>query len=184
MAAPVRSLQLGFADDGNFPEGTTTRRAYDLLAEGFGPGFNGPLLVTAEVQNAQDRAAVAPLLAELVAADGVVSVNGPLPSDYANPDQSSAYMVQVYAATAPQDPAPRRAGGSAARRRPPGGRRRHDAGHERHRLRAVGRRLTVVRLLLVPAAMEMMGARNWWVPRWLDRLLPRLTIERAPTSSP
>ena len=43
---------------------------------------------------------------------------------------------------------------------------------------------TVVRLLLVPAAMELMGSRNWWVPRWLDRLLPRLTIDRAPTSSP
>ena len=43
---------------------------------------------------------------------------------------------------------------------------------------------TVVRLLLVPAAMELMGARNWWVPRWLDRLLPRLTIDRAPYSSP
>ena len=43
---------------------------------------------------------------------------------------------------------------------------------------------TVVRLLLVPAAMELMGARNWWVPRWLDRLLPRLTIDSAPNSSP
>ena len=104
MAVPVRSLQLGFADDGNFPEGATTRRAYDLLAEGFGPGFNGPLIVTAEVRNAQDRAAVGPLLAALGAADGVVSVNGPLPNDLANPERSSAYMVQVYAATAPQDP--------------------------------------------------------------------------------
>ena len=43
---------------------------------------------------------------------------------------------------------------------------------------------TVVRLLLVPAAMELMGARNWWVPRWLDRLLPRLTIDSTPKSSP
>ena len=141
MAAPVRSLQLGFADDGNFPEETTTRRAYDLLAEGFGPGFNGPLIVTAEVQDEQDRAAVGPLLAALAAADGVVSVNGPLPSDFANPERSPAYMVQVYAATAPQDPETAEAGGSTARRRAPRGRRRHDAGRERHRLRGAGRRL-------------------------------------------
>jgi RND superfamily putative drug exporter len=38
---------------------------------------------------------------------------------------------------------------------------------------------TLVRLLLVPATMELLGARNWWIPRWLDRLLPRTTIETA-----
>jgi RND superfamily putative drug exporter len=42
-------VRLGFSDDGNFPEDTTTRRAYDLLADGFGPGFNGPLLVAVKV---------------------------------------------------------------------------------------------------------------------------------------
>jgi RND superfamily putative drug exporter len=39
------SLRMGFADEGNFNEETTTRKAFDLLAEGFGPGFNGPFLV-------------------------------------------------------------------------------------------------------------------------------------------
>ena len=43
---------------------------------------------------------------------------------------------------------------------------------------------TIVRLLLVPAAMELLGERNWWVPRWLDRMLPRLTIERARELAP
>ncbi|MYD65673.1 MAG: MMPL family transporter [Chloroflexi bacterium] len=105
MASPALSLQLGFADDGNFPEETTTRRAYDLLAEGFGPGFNGPLIVTAEVQQAQDRAALQPLIDDLSNADGVVSVNGPLPNDLTDPSNASAYMLQVYPATAPQDPA-------------------------------------------------------------------------------
>ncbi|MCY4455461.1 MAG: MMPL family transporter [Chloroflexi bacterium] len=105
MAAPARSLQLGFADDGNFPEGTTTRRAYDLLADGFGPGFNGPLIVTAEVHDAQDRAAVGPLIAALGAEEGVVSVNGPLPNNLEDPANASAYMVQVFPATSPQDPA-------------------------------------------------------------------------------
>ena len=38
---------------------------------------------------------------------------------------------------------------------------------------------TVVRLVLVPATMELLGPRNWWLPRWLDRLLPRIDVERA-----
>ena len=105
MASPALSLQLGFADEGNFPEETTTRRAYDLLAEGFGPGFNGPLLVTAEPQAEGDRAAIEPLVATLSTTDGVASVNGPLPSDFANPANAAAYILQVYPATAPQDPA-------------------------------------------------------------------------------
>ena len=55
MALPVLSLRLGFSDESNYSEGTTTRRAYDLLVAGFGPGFNGPLIVTAEVTDAADR---------------------------------------------------------------------------------------------------------------------------------
>jgi RND superfamily putative drug exporter len=39
---------------------------------------------------------------------------------------------------------------------------------------------TVVRMVLVPATMELLGDRNWWVPRWLDRLLPRLDVEGEP----
>jgi RND superfamily putative drug exporter len=36
---------------------------------------------------------------------------------------------------------------------------------------------TIVRMLLVPATMELLGDRNWWVPRWLDRVLPRIDVE-------
>jgi RND superfamily putative drug exporter len=36
---------------------------------------------------------------------------------------------------------------------------------------------TVVRLLLVPATMELLGDRNWWLPKWLDRILPRINVE-------
>ena len=36
---------------------------------------------------------------------------------------------------------------------------------------------TIVRMLLVPATMELLGDRNWWLPRWLDRLLPRIHVE-------
>ena len=102
MASPALGLRLGFADDGNFPEETTTRRAYDLLAEGFGPGFNGPLIVTAVPGAEGDREALEPLIAALLRDDGVVSTNGPLPNNPANPE---AYMVQVFPTTAPQDPA-------------------------------------------------------------------------------
>src|SRR4051795_925875 len=49
LAIPVLSMQLGSADAGTDPTSTTTRRAYDLLAVGFGPGFNGPLQVVAEL---------------------------------------------------------------------------------------------------------------------------------------
>ena len=47
VALPFFSLRLGSSDQGNDPVGTTTRQAYDLLAAGFGPGFNGPLLLVA-----------------------------------------------------------------------------------------------------------------------------------------
>jgi RND superfamily putative drug exporter len=43
---------------------------------------------------------------------------------------------------------------------------------------------TVVRMVLVPATMELLGARNWWIPKWLDRVLPHLNVEgpHAPTA--
>ncbi|MER5495141.1 MMPL family transporter [Streptomyces sp. NPDC002490] len=48
LSLPLLSLRLGATDQGNHPEDLTTRQAYDLLADGFGPGFNGPLVVVAE----------------------------------------------------------------------------------------------------------------------------------------
>ena len=39
---------------------------------------------------------------------------------------------------------------------------------------------TIVRMVLVPATMELLGDRNWWMPRWLDRIMPRLQVERHP----
>ncbi|WP_183098123.1 MMPL family transporter [Nocardioides pelophilus] len=75
LAAPVLALDLGFPDDGTKPESRTERRAYDLIAEGFGPGANGPLVIAVDV--AQDRSVVAPL-AEAVNADpGIASVAEP-----------------------------------------------------------------------------------------------------------
>ena len=344
MASPALSLRLGFADEGNFPEHTTTRRAYDLLAEGFGPGFNGPLIITAEPDAFADRAAIPPLMEALGSAEGIASVNGPLPSDIDDPVNASAYMWQIYPATSPQDPAtpdlverlrsevvPAAVEGTAmdvnvtgvvalgvdftdylATRTPVffaavlvlsfvllmivfrsllvplkavvmnllsiaaaygvvvavfqwgwlGALIRIDAGpiepfipmmlfaivfglsmdyevfllsrireeydragdavgsvadglaataqvitaaaaimvvvfasfvfEDNRAIKMFGLGLavavfldaTVVRLLLVPAAMELLGERNWWAPRWLDRMLPRLTIEHPAASAP
>ncbi len=49
IAVPFLSIRLGSSDQGNDPTSTTTRQAYDLLAKGFGPGFNGPLQLVAKV---------------------------------------------------------------------------------------------------------------------------------------
>src|SRR6185295_11774727 len=65
LAIPVFALRLGVADAGNDPTSQTTRRAYDLLAEGFGPGSSGPLLVVAEIDGPEQQAAVERLAADL-----------------------------------------------------------------------------------------------------------------------
>src|SRR5205823_8726479 len=39
---------------------------------------------------------------------------------------------------------------------------------------------TIVRMVLVPATMELLGKANWWIPRWLDRLVPRISVEAPP----
>lgn len=75
LAAPVLALDLGFPDDGTKPESRTERRAYDLIADGFGPGANGPLVIAVDVS--QDASVVTPL-ADAVAADpGITSVGEP-----------------------------------------------------------------------------------------------------------
>jgi len=74
LAIPVLSLRLGSSDQGNDPSATTTRQAYDLLAEGFGPGFNGPLLLVAQTGSAADEAALRTLEAGLPRVPDVTSV--------------------------------------------------------------------------------------------------------------
>ena len=72
LAAPVLSLRLGFPDEGALPESRTQRRAYDLLAEGFGPGVNGPLVIAVDIS--QDATVVEPLTAAVLADSGIASV--------------------------------------------------------------------------------------------------------------
>src|SRR3984893_18002746 len=56
LALPFFGLRLGLTDAGNDPASSTTRQAYDLLAKGFGPGFNGPLLIVGKVSSPADQA--------------------------------------------------------------------------------------------------------------------------------
>ena len=100
LAAPVLGLRLGFSDEGNFAEETTTRRAYDLISEGFGPGANGPLLVVAEVSGPQDLAALNDLSAALNRTEGVAFASPAVPS----PDGEAA-VIRLQPTTGPQDAA-------------------------------------------------------------------------------
>jgi putative drug exporter of the RND superfamily len=97
-ALPVFALHLGFADEGNAPRGDTTRAAYDLVAEGFGPGANGPVVVLADTGSAGGNEAFARLLADVRALPGVASVGAPVTS----PSQQATLAV-VTPTTGPQD---------------------------------------------------------------------------------
>jgi putative drug exporter of the RND superfamily len=77
IAAPATALRLGSSDASNDPAGTTTHKAYRLLAEGFGDGFNGPLQVVARLPRRDDTAALRDLQSALETAGGVVSVTPP-----------------------------------------------------------------------------------------------------------
>jgi RND superfamily putative drug exporter len=74
LAIPVLSLRLGSSDQGNDRSSTTTRQAYDLLAKGFGPGFNGPLQLVARTSSPADVAALRSLEARLPHTADVASV--------------------------------------------------------------------------------------------------------------
>ncbi|MGW2326208.1 MMPL family transporter [Streptomyces sp. NPDC001700] len=76
IALPAAQLHLGTAGDESKPTSTTERRAYDALAEGFGPGFNGPLTIVVDAKSAKDpKTSVAATAREISSADGVVSVS-------------------------------------------------------------------------------------------------------------
>ena len=99
LTLPVLGLRLGFADEGNYPSDTTTRRAYDLLAQGFGPGFNGPLTLVAAVDSPEQLAAAQALSDVLATTPGVVSVSPAVPNDVAAP---TAVLWNLYPTGSPQ----------------------------------------------------------------------------------
>lgn len=95
LAIPAFSLQLGVADSGTDPADSTTRQAYDLLAKGFGPGFNGPLTIV--VENSAGPAKLAALTEQLKANPNVAEVAPALPS----PNKKIS-IITVYPKTSPQ----------------------------------------------------------------------------------
>jgi RND superfamily putative drug exporter len=80
-AVPATGLELGLPDDGSQPTSTTQRRAYDLLSEGFGPGFNGPLMVVVDAKDSADpKAAFTAVGDEIKGLKDVVTVTPPAPN--------------------------------------------------------------------------------------------------------
>ncbi|MDH6567613.1 RND superfamily putative drug exporter [Streptomyces sp. SAI-117] len=73
LALPTLGLRLGTSDQGNGPSSSTTRQAYDLLADGFGPGVNGPLTLVTPVDGAEDRLLLDNLDATLRTTEGIAS---------------------------------------------------------------------------------------------------------------
>jgi len=89
LAAPARHMHFGFPDSGTSPESFTTRRAYDLLSRGFGPGFNGPLLLVATADGQPPAAALGAVSARVAADPDIAFVSPPIPS----PDGRVALLV-------------------------------------------------------------------------------------------
>jgi RND superfamily putative drug exporter len=98
LAIPFFSLRQGLSDAGNDRAGTTTRKAYDMLASAFGPGFNGPLMLVAQVGSSADQPALLRLEKTLTTEPGVAAVY-PLPGA---PGAKLA-IVEVFPTTSPQD---------------------------------------------------------------------------------
>ncbi|MCO5216959.1 MAG: MMPL family transporter [Thermomicrobiales bacterium] len=97
LATPIVDMHLGLSDAGNNPETMHTRRAYDLMAEGFGPGANGPLLVVVESESGFDQQAMMSAYMQLTQLDGVASVL-PMPNE-----EGTAAILQIQPTTGPQD---------------------------------------------------------------------------------
>jgi putative drug exporter of the RND superfamily len=99
LAAPALQMETGFPDAGDDPTSTTHRRAYDLLADGFGPGFNAPLLLVADLRRQGADAQAIAALAERIAADpGIAMVGEPQTSP-----AGDTVVLPVIPTTAPAD---------------------------------------------------------------------------------
>ena len=97
LVIPVTALRLANSDAGNDAPGQSTRQAFDLLANGFGPGFNGPLSIVTELHGAAATSSLSAIRAAVARTDNVVAVTQPRLS----PSGSIAVM-QAYPGSAPQ----------------------------------------------------------------------------------
>jgi len=98
LTAPVLALRLGFPDEGSLPNSRTERRAYDLLADGFGPGINAPLVIAVDIS--QDPSVVGSLRDAILADRGV----GAVAAAQVNTEAGVATLL-VFPNSAPQDDA-------------------------------------------------------------------------------
>ncbi len=100
VAMPFFSLRLGSSDQGNDPTGTTTREAYDLLAQGFGPGFNGPLLLATQNAGPADQQAIDRLVTAVKQQPGVAKVIA-TPA-FPTKDGKTVTLITAYPTTSPE----------------------------------------------------------------------------------
>jgi putative drug exporter of the RND superfamily len=97
LAVPLVSMHLAYTDQGTGTTDLTSRRAYDLVARGFGPGANGPLVVAVDTTGQDSAAAAQSLADELALTRGVARVSSPKYS------VDHAAVIDVFPTTAPQD---------------------------------------------------------------------------------
>src|SRR5919106_352151 len=265
LAAPALGLRLGFPDAGNNASETTTRQAYDLISEGFGPGANGPLFLAVDVAEPKAAAELGGLADRLRDESGVASVSRPrlnpagdaavltvVPTSSPQDSATSDLVRRLRHEVVPQATADRglrvHVGGQTAAfideselvssRLPPfiGGvlglalllilvafrspaialKAGQASGAVVQGVARTARVITaaaaimvvvflafvfsdevflklmgvgmatailvdatIVRMLLVPAVLQLLGERAWWLPGWLERRLPRVAIEPA-----
>ncbi|HXH79764.1 MMPL family transporter [Nocardioides sp.] len=98
LALPFLDVRFGFPDAGNNREETSSRQAYDTMADGFGPGMNGPLVLVAEVPDGTATSALDQISAAVAATEGVAGV---APASL-NPEGDTA-VITVIPTTGPQD---------------------------------------------------------------------------------
>jgi RND superfamily putative drug exporter len=94
-------MRLGSSDAGSDPAGTTTRQAYDLLAKGFGPGYNGPLLLVAQVNGTPVQTAFAKVTGAVAHTKGVAKVTTPVTIPGRN-EAPGVATADVYPVGSPQ----------------------------------------------------------------------------------
>jgi RND superfamily putative drug exporter len=98
LSIPILSLHLGLSDQSSDPAGSTTRLAYDQIAQGFGPGFNGPLSVVGSIHSAKDQTAMQNLDIFLRGKPGIATVSPVIFSP-----GGTVALISVVATTSPQD---------------------------------------------------------------------------------
>jgi RND superfamily putative drug exporter len=105
LLLPIFGIRLGLTDQGSDPKGSTTKKGYDLLAEGFGPGFNGPLLIVTKVGDDLSTEPTQKVVDRLKADPAVASVSGTAylgGDDPAKPTAGGAAITTAYPKDAPQ----------------------------------------------------------------------------------